>query len=95
MDNCSEREQCSDTVWDNAAMWAALKDTERTFTKEELMSFVKHQFFNDALPFDADLVDEVIARVLLLDGNPINEQNMQRERERMISAVLQKILSNE
>jgi len=53
---------------------------------------INNEFFNDGNPLDADLVDAVITRMLLLEGRTLDEAVLQQERERMIYGVLKKIL---
>ena len=44
---------------------------------------------------DADLVDAVVARLLLLDSVELNLDTLQREREKMIYSVLKEIFKLE
>ena len=79
-------------IMDYATLMQALEDTDRTFSKDELTDIINDQFFNDATPLDAELVDAAIARMLLLDGVALDEASMQRQRKSVIYGVLKRIL---
>jgi hypothetical protein len=81
-------------IIDRAALLQILGDTDRMFSKDELTDIISDQFFNDATPLDAELVDAALARMLLVDGIKLDETAIQRERERMIYGVLKRILKS-
>jgi len=73
------------------ALREIIANTDWEFTRSELEQIIHNEFFNDDNPLDAGLVDVAVARLLLLDGIELNEDAMQRERERMIYGVLKQI----
>ena len=79
-------------IMDRAALLQILGDTDRMFSKDELTDIISDQFFNDATPLDVELVDAVLARMLLLDGVRLDEASMQHQRESIIYGVLKRIL---
>ena len=79
-------------IEDKAALAQALADQGRSFSREELESIIQNEFFNDDNPLDIDIVDAALARLMLLDGIPLNDETLQRQREEMIYGVFKKIL---
>ena len=79
-------------IEDTAALAQALADQAHSFSREELEGIIQNEFFNDDNPLDIDIVDAALARLMLLDGIPLNEETLQRQREEMIYGVFKKIL---
>lgn len=79
-------------IEDKAALAQALADQAHSFSREELEAIIQNEFFNDDNPLDIDIVDAALARLMLLDGIPLNEESLQRQREEMIYGVFKKIL---
>lgn len=79
-------------IEDKAALAQALADQAHSFSREELESIIQNEFFNDDNPLDIDIVDAALARLMLLDGIPLNDETLQRQREEMIYGVFKKIL---
>lgn len=79
-------------IEDKAALAQALADQGRSFSREELEEIIQNEFFNDDNPLDIDIVDAALARLMLLDGIPLNDETLQRQREEMIYGVFKKIL---
>lgn len=79
-------------IEDKAALAQALADQGRSFNREELEDIIQNEFFNDDNPLDIDIVDAALARLMLLDGIPLNDETLQRQREEMIYGVFKKIL---
>ena len=79
-------------IEDKAALAQALTDQAHSFSREKLEEIIQNEFFNDDNPLDIDIVDAVLARLMLLDGIPLNEESLQRQREEMIYGVFKKIL---
>ena len=76
---------------DRATIRAITADTEWEFTQAELQKIIHREFFEDETPLDAGLVDAAVARLLLLDGIPLNADTLQCEREKMIYDILKEI----
>ena len=81
-------------IEDKAALAQALADQAHPFSREELEGIIQNVFFNDDDPLDIDIVDAALARLMLLDGIPLNEESLQRQREEMIYGVFKKILKS-
>lgn len=79
-------------IEDKAMLTQALADQTHLFSREELESIIQNEFFNDDNPLDTDIVDAALARLMLLDGIPLNDETLQRQREEMIYGVFKKIL---
>ena len=79
-------------IEDKAALAQALADQGHSFSREELEKIIQNEFFNDDNPLDIDIVDAALARLMLLDGIPLNDETLQRQREEMIYGVFKKIL---
>ena len=79
-------------IEDKATLAQALADQRRSFNREELEDIIQNEFFNDDNPLDIDIVDAALARLMLLDGIPLNDESLQRQREEMIYGVFKKIL---
>ena len=79
-------------IEDKAALAQALADQAHPFSREKLEEIIQNEFFNYDNPLDIDIVDAVLARLMLLDGIPLNEETLQRQREEMIYGVFKKIL---
>ena len=79
-------------IEDKAALAQALADQAHPFNREELEDIIQNEFFNDDNPLDIDIVDAALARLMLLDGIPLNDETLQRQREEMIYGVFKKIL---
>lgn len=79
-------------IEDKAALAQALADQRHSFSREELEEIIQNEFFNDDNPLDIDIVDAALARLMLLDGIPLNDETLQRQREEMIYGVFKKIL---
>ena len=79
-------------IEDKATLAQALADQRRSFNREELEDIIQNEFFNDDNPLDIDIVDAALARLMLLDGIPLNDETLQRQREEMIYGVFKKIL---
>ena len=79
-------------IEDKAALAQTLADQAHPFSREKLEEIIQNEFFNDDNPLDIDIVDAVLARLMLLDGIPLNEESLQRQREEMIYGVFKKIL---
>ena len=79
-------------IEDKAALAQALADQAHPFSREELEGIIQDEFFNDDNPLDIDIVDAALARLMLLDGIPLNDETLQRQREEMIYGVFKKIL---
>ena len=79
-------------IEDKAELAQALADQAHPFNREELEGIIQNEFFNDDNPLDIDIVDAALARLMLLDGIPLNEESLQRQREEMIYGVFKKIL---
>ena len=79
-------------IEDKAALAQTLADQAHPFSREKLEEIIQNEFFNDDNPLDIDIVDAVLARLMLLDGIPLNEKSLQRQREEMIYGVFKKIL---
>ena len=79
-------------IEDKAALAQTLADQGRSFSREELEEIIQNEFFNDDNPLDIDIVDAALARLMLLDGIPLNEVSLQRQREEMIYGVFKKIM---
>ncbi len=78
---------------DKLAIRAIIADTEWEFTRAELQEIIHREFFEDENPLDAGLVDAAIARQLILDDIDLNADTLQRERERMVCCILNKIFN--
>ena len=79
-------------IEDKATLAQALADQGHSFNREELEEIIQNEFFNDDNPLDIDIVDAALARLMLLDGIPLNDETLQRQREEMIYGVFKKIL---
>lgn len=79
-------------IENKAVLAQALADQTHSFNREELEEIVQNEFFNDDNPLEIDIVDAALARLILLDGIPLNEKTLQRQREEMIYGVFKKIL---
>jgi len=79
-------------IEDKAMLAQALADQAHSFSREELEEIIQNEFFNDDNPLDIDIVDATLARLMLLDGIPLNDETLQRQREEMIYGVFKKIL---
>ena len=79
-------------IEDKAMLAQALADQGHSFSREELEDIIQNEFFNDDNPLDVDIVDAALARLMLLDGMPLNDETLQRQREEMIYGVFKKIL---
>lgn len=79
-------------IEDKAALAQALADQAHSFSRDELEKIIQNEFFNDDNPLDIDIVDAALARLMLLDGIPLNDETLQRQREEMIYGVFKKIL---
>ena len=79
-------------IEDKAALAQTLADQAHPFSREKLEEIIQNEFFNDDNPLDIDIVDAALARLMLLDGIPLNEKSLQRQREEMIYGVFKKIL---
>lgn len=79
-------------IEDKAELAQALADHGHSFSREELEGIIQNEFFNDDNPLDIDIVDAALARLMLLDGIPLNDETLQRQREEMIYGVFKKIL---
>lgn len=77
---------------DKVAIRKIIPDMEWEFTRAELQEIIHREFFEDANPMDAGLVDAAIARLLILDGIELNADTLQRERERIVYGILKEIL---
>ena len=77
---------------DKATLAQALANQGYSFSREELEEIIQNEFFNDDNPLDIDIVDAALARLMLLDGIPLNDETLQRQREEMIYGVFKKIL---
>lgn len=92
MKHVRQEARSQESMIDKAALLEALADTDHPFTKNELEEIINNEFFNDDNPLDTDLVDAVVARMLLLEGTTLDEAVMQQGRERMIYGMLKKML---
>lgn len=79
-------------IEDKAMLAQSLADQAHSFSREELEEIIQNEFFNDDNPLDIDIVDAALARLMLLDGIPLNDETLQRQREEMIYGVFKKIL---
>lgn len=79
-------------IEDKATLAQALADLGHLFSREYLEEIIQNEFFNVDNPLDIDIVDAALARLMLLDGMPLNEETLQRQREEMIYGVFKKVL---
>lgn len=80
---------------DKAGIRSIIADMDWEFSRDELRSIIHNEFFNDANPLDAGLVDAAIARLMLMDGIDLNADTLQMERERMIYGILKDIFNQQ
>ena len=70
----------------------SLNDERKAFTKEDLAQIIRNEFFNDDNPLSDETVDAALKRSMLLDGETITEESLQKRREGMIKDVFREIL---
>lgn len=70
----------------------ALLDTDHAFSAEELQTMIDGEFAEDGDSVDMALIDLATSRLLLLQGEPLTEENLRRAQEKNAKRVLSRVL---